>query len=65
MLTLFDEAAVAVAVDEVVVLPGLAARGCAGGDGVPVDKKFAGAQLAGEVSASVYALVGVFGVILA
>lgn len=65
VLTPFEEAVGALAVPEVVVLPGLAARDCAGGDGVPADEDFDGPQVAGEVSGLGVALVGVFDVILA
>jgi hypothetical protein len=37
-------------VAEVVVLPGLAGRGGAGGDGVTVDEDLDGADVAGEVA---------------
>jgi hypothetical protein len=47
---LFEEAVGAPAVAEVVVLPGLAGGGCAGGDGVAVDEDLDDADVAGEVS---------------
>ena len=44
-----EEVVGAVALAEVVVLPGLTVRGGAGQDGVAVDQDFDGAQVAGEV----------------
>lgn len=46
---LLEEGVGAVAVAEVVVLPGLPVRGGAGGDGVPVEQDLDGADVAGEV----------------
>jgi hypothetical protein len=45
VLALFEEGTGAVAVSEVVVLPGLAGRGGAGGDRVPVDQDLNGADV--------------------
>ena len=49
VLALFEEGVGAVAVSEVVVLPGLAGRGGAGGDRVAVNEDLDGAYVAGEV----------------
>jgi hypothetical protein len=48
--TLFEEGVGAPAVAQVVVLPGLAAGGGAGGDGVAVEEDLDGADVAGEVA---------------
>jgi hypothetical protein len=50
MLALLEEGVSAVAVAEVVVLPGLAGRGGTGGDSVAVDEDLDGADVAGEVA---------------
>ena len=50
VLALLEEAVAAPAVPEVVVLPGLAVAGRAGGDGVAVDQDLDGAEVAGEVA---------------
>ena len=47
---LLEEAVGAPAVAEVVVLPGFAGGGCAGGDRVAVEEDLDGADVAGEVS---------------
>ena len=49
MRALLEERVGAKAVAEVVVLPGLAGRGGAGGDSVAVDEDLDGADVAGEV----------------
>lgn len=49
VLALFEERVGAVAVSEVVVLPGLAGCSSAGGDRVAVDEDLDGAYVAGEV----------------
>jgi hypothetical protein len=49
MWALLEEAVGAVSVAEVVVLPRLAGRGGAGGDGVAVEENLDGADIASEV----------------
>ena len=56
MGALLKECVGAVAVSEVVVLPGLAVGGLTGADGVAVDEDLDGANVAGEVSGVVVGL---------
>jgi hypothetical protein len=65
---LLEEGVAAVAVSQVVVLPGFVGCGGAGGDGVAVDEDFDGAEVAGEVAGVAVGLGqgggGEFGVVL-